>query len=57
MRRARLKGEPEAELAYYHCVSRVVDRRFVLEALEKEIFVRMMRGYEAYWGCESSLFA
>ena len=50
MRRARLKGEPEAELAYYHCVSRVVDRRFVLEAREKEIFVRLMRGYEAYCG-------
>ena len=50
MRRARIKGEPEAEVAYYHCVSRIVDRRFVLEATEKEIFVRMMRGYEAYCG-------
>ena len=50
MRRARIKGEPEAEVAYYHCVSRIVDRRFVLEAREKEIFVRIMRGYEAYCG-------
>ena len=50
MRRARLKGEPEAEVAYYHCVSRIVDRRFVLEAREKETFVRMMRGYESYCG-------
>ena len=50
MRRARIKGEPEAEVAYYHCISRIVDRRFVLEAREKEIFVRMMRGYEAYCG-------
>ena len=50
MRRARIKGEPGAEVAYYHCVSRIVDRRFVLEAREKEIFVRIMRGYEAYCG-------
>ncbi len=50
MRRARIKGEPEAEVAYYHCVSRIVDRRFVLEAREKEIFVKIMRGYEAYCG-------
>jgi hypothetical protein len=47
MRRARLKGEPEAEVAYYHCVSRIVDRRFVLEAREREIFVRLMRGYKS----------
>ena len=50
MRHARLKGEREAEAAYHHCISRIVDRRFVLEAREKEIFVRMMRGYEAYCG-------
>jgi hypothetical protein len=37
-------------VAYYRCVSRIVDRRFVLEAREKEIFVRIMRGYEAYCG-------
>ena len=47
MRRARIKAEPEAEVAYYHCVSRIVDRRFVLENKEKEVFVRIMRGYEA----------
>ena len=37
-------------MAYYHCVSRIVDRRFVLEASEKEIFVRIRRGYLAYCG-------
>ncbi len=37
-------------MAYYHCVSRIVDRRFVLEAREREIFVRLMRGYESYCG-------
>ena len=50
MRRARIKADPEAEVAYYHCVSRIVDRRFVLENSEKEVFVRIMRGYEAYCG-------
>jgi REP element-mobilizing transposase RayT len=37
-------------VAYYHCISRIVDRRFVLENREKEIFVRIMRGYEGYCG-------
>ena len=37
-------------MAYYHCVSRIVDRRFALENKEKEVFVRIMRGYEAYCG-------
>ena len=50
MRRARVKGEPEAEVAYYHCISRIVDRRLILEAREKETFVRMMREYESYCG-------
>lgn len=43
MRRARIKGEPEAQVAYYHCVSQIVDRRFVFDAREKEIFVRIKR--------------
>ena len=30
MRQARFKAAPEASIAYYHCVSRVVDRRFIL---------------------------
>ena len=42
--------EEGAPVAYYHCVSRVVDRNFVLGDLEKEHFVKLMRGYEAYCG-------
>jgi hypothetical protein len=56
MRRARLEGEPEAQAAYYHCVSRIVDRGFVLEAREKVLsgsFAGMKRIVE----CESSPFA
>lgn len=35
----------------YHCVSRVVDRRFVFEAAERERFRMFMRMYENFSGC------
>ena len=53
MRQARFlaPGAVEGERAgIYHCVSRVVDRRFVLGKEEKEQFVRMMRLYEEFCG-------
>ena len=37
--------------AIYHCVSRVVDRRFVLEDSEREHFRMFMRMYENFSGC------
>jgi REP element-mobilizing transposase RayT len=40
----------ESDSAVYHCVSRVVDRRFVLGREEKDVFVSMMRQYEAFCG-------
>jgi REP element-mobilizing transposase RayT len=43
---AELKGKP----AIYHCLSRVVDRRFVLGDAEREQFVRYMRVYERFCG-------
>jgi len=43
---AALKGKP----AIYHCVSRVVDRRFVLGDAEREQFVAYMRSYEHFCG-------
>ncbi len=48
MRQARLKAPPHLPQAYYHCVSRVVNRAFVLGELEKEAFVGLMRKYEAF---------
>ena len=39
-----LKGKP----AIYHCVSRVVNREFVLHREEKEQFVEYMRAYEQF---------
>ena len=50
MRRSRLKASPELSVGYYHCISRVVDRAFVLGQQEKETFVRMMRMYELFCG-------
>ena len=50
MRRARLKAGKDAPAGHYHCLSRVVDRRFILEEAEKEHFVALMRECEAF--CE-----
>ena len=47
MRQARLRGEG---LSYYHCISRVVDRRYIFQKEEKELFVGIMRKLEAFLG-------
>ncbi len=49
MRRPRLRA-PSDFCAFYHCVSRVVDRRKVLGSAEKEYFTALMREAEAF--CE-----
>ena len=36
--------------AIHHCVSRIVDRRFVLKALERRKFRQFLREYAAFWG-------
>ncbi len=36
------------EHAYFHCVSRIVDRRLILGSEEKDKFVQLMRRYEAF---------
>lgn len=43
-------GEPDADPAIYHCISRVVNREMVLRGPEKEEFVRLMRLYERFSG-------
>jgi len=52
MRQPRLKApaSSSSDTAYYHCVSRVVNRAFVLGEAEKEEFVRLMRMYERLCG-------
>jgi REP element-mobilizing transposase RayT len=50
MRQARLKAPAGAGMAFYHCVSRVVNRDFVFGEAEREQFVRLMRLYERFCG-------
>ena len=51
MRQPRfLSPSAERDFSLYHCISRVVDRQFVLGREEKDVFVRMMREYEAFCG-------
>ena len=48
MRQPRIKAAASAAHGYYHCVSRVVDRRMVFEEAEKLQFVCFMRLYEEF---------
>jgi putative transposase len=50
MRRARLRIPSDQGAAIYHCLSRIVDRRFIFEVPQKEHFVSLMRECEAF--CE-----
>jgi len=50
MRNARIIAPAHHEKAYYHCVSRIVNREFVLHEEEKEKFVELMRTYEKLYG-------
>ncbi len=54
MRRARWVLRPSLESprpVIYHCISRVVDRRFVFDGDEKEKLRTFMRMYENFSGC------
>jgi REP element-mobilizing transposase RayT len=54
MRKARWLtdwADKQGEQAIYHCVSRVVDRRFVLGDDEREHFRMFMRMQENFTGC------
>ncbi len=50
MRRPRLKAPASLRVAYYHCVSRIVNRDFVLGMEEKDKLVELMRIYEQLYG-------
>ncbi len=59
MRKARWLAEwrnSERKPVFYHCISRVVDRRFVLGAEEKEKFRALMRIYERFSGCRVTAY-
>ncbi len=55
MRQPRLLQQPGVD-AYYHVVSRVVDKRFIFNAKEKNHFRRWMRKLEAFCGVEVVTF-
>jgi REP element-mobilizing transposase RayT len=48
MRTARLKVPKDHPTGFYHCLSRVVDRRFIFEDVEKEHFLALMRECERF---------
>ena len=48
MRTARLKVPTDRPVGFYHCLSRVVERRFALDDPEKELFVRLLRECERF---------
>jgi REP element-mobilizing transposase RayT len=59
MRLPRIKAEGQS---FYHCVSRVVDRRFIFQTFrhgsaEAERFVRLMRWLEAFSGVRVLTYA
>jgi REP element-mobilizing transposase RayT len=54
MRQARIRGEG---LSYYHCLSRVVDRRFIFGNEEREFIVALMRKLDAFLGVRVVTYA
>ena len=50
-------------LSFYHCVSRVIEKRYIFDEGEREIFRKLMRQQEAFsgvrvltWTCLSNHF-
>jgi putative transposase len=56
MRRARCKADKDSGGGFYHCISRVVNRDFIFGDEEKEHFLKLMRGYEAFCGIQIVTF-
>jgi putative transposase len=54
MRSSRIKADG---LGYYHCMSRVVDRRMILGDAEREKFRELMRGAETFCGVRVLTYA
>ena len=56
MRQTRMKIPSGEDRAVYHCLSRIVDRRFIFEEVEKETFVQFLREYEQFCGVQVLTF-
>jgi REP element-mobilizing transposase RayT len=50
MRTARAFPADGSQVGFFHCLSRVVDRRFIFGDPEKETFRRILRQCEAFYG-------
>ena len=55
MSHPRLKAPRSWDRAFYHCVSRVVDRRFIFGDEEHTEFLKLMRLYEKF--CQVKVLA
>ena len=54
MRRPRIKADGAG---YYHCMSRIIERRHVFGHREKERFLELMRELAAFSGLEIFTYA
>ena len=54
MRSARIKAEGAG---YYHCLSRIIERRMILQDAEKERLLNLMRNLAAFGGLEILAYA
>jgi REP element-mobilizing transposase RayT len=52
MRQPRLKAPPTHDHAFYHCISRIVDRQFLLGDPEKEKLLSFIREYAQFCGVQ-----
>jgi len=50
VRQGRMKAPGSPAYAFYHCMSRIVDRRFLLEAPERDQFEKYMDEYAQFCG-------
>ena len=50
MSRPRILAPPHFSIAYYHCISRVVDRQFIFGPEEKHLFLSLMEEYSQFCG-------
>ena len=52
MRQSRIKVASAEAGAVYHCISRIVDKRFIFGEAEQETFVQFLREYEQFCGVQ-----
>ncbi|MCG3193441.1 MAG: hypothetical protein DIJKHBIC_02693 [Thermoanaerobaculia bacterium] len=56
MRTGRAFPAEDSQAGFFHCISRVVDRRFILGDPEKETFRKILRACETFYGLKILTF-